>query len=299
MEVTLNTTGMIELDLCKTFTSGTNPFELNLSTSIEQGTFVAIRGKSGAGKSTLLRLIAGLTSPDTGLIKVNTEFWFDSRKKTNRRIQNRNIGFVFQDYALFPHLTVLENLKFAESKKTDLEHINRLIEVMEIEKLIDRKPESLSGGQKQRVALARALVRKPQILLLDEPLSALDTEIRIKLQNHIKKLHTQFKLTTLIVTHDQGEILRMADRLIELESGRITADGEPKVLLGNKNLSGKFSFNGEILSIDDQEFISIVTVLVGLDTVKIVLDQNERENLEIGDKVIVASKAFNPILYKL
>jgi len=290
---------MIKLALQKAFSSGNNPFNLNLSLDVESGSFVAIRGKSGAGKSTLLRLIAGLTQPNSGSIEVNGLPWYDGKNKKNLSVQARNVGFVFQDYALFPHLSVIENLKFASDKGTDPNHVQNLVDVMEINDLLNRKPETLSGGQKQRVALARALVRKPSILLLDEPLSALDTEIRIKLQNHIRKLHTQFNLTTIMVTHDQGEILRIADRLIEIEAGEIIADGSPKEILGGKNVSGKFSFNGEVLSIEDQDFISIVTVLIAQDTVKVVLDQSERENIEVGDKVIVASKAFNPIIYKL
>lgn len=290
---------MIKLALQKAFSSGSNPFNLNLSLEVESGSFVAIRGKSGAGKSTLLRLIAGLTQPNSGSIEVKGLPWYDGKNKKNLSVQARNVGFVFQDYALFPHLSTIENLKFASDKGTDPNHIQNLVDVMEINDLLNRKPETLSGGQKQRVALARALVRKPSILLLDEPLSALDTEIRIKLQNHIRKLHTQFNLTTIMVTHDQGEILRMADRLIEIEAGKIIADGSPKEILGGKSLSGKFSFNGEVLSIEDQDFISIVTVLIAQVNVKVVLDQSERENLEVGDKVIVASKAFNPIIYKL
>ena len=290
---------MIKVDLHKTFKSGPKGFKLSIKLEIEAGSFLAIRGKSGAGKSTLLRLIAGLSKPDSGSLEVFGQAWYDHKDKTDLSVQERNIGFVFQDYALFPHLTVSENLQFAGDKDIDQQHVQSLIEVMEINELLNRKPDTLSGGQKQRVALARALVRKPSILLLDEPLSALDTEIRIKLQNHIKKLHKQFNLTTLMVTHDQGEILRMADRLVEIEAGKIISDGIPKEVLGNKSLSGKFSFNGEILSIDDQEFISIITVLVAQDTVRIVLDQSERKILDVGDKVIVASKAFNPIVHKL
>ena len=290
---------MIKVDLHKTFKSSSKGFKLSIKLKLEAGSFVAIRGKSGAGKSTLLRLIAGLSKPDSGRLEVFNQTWYNNEDKTNLPTQARNIGFVFQDYALFPHLTLRENLEFAGEKDIDQQHVQSLIEVMEISELLDRKPGTLSGGQKQRVALARALVRKPNILLLDEPLAALDSEIRIKLQNHIKALHKQFNLTTIMVTHDQGEILRMADRLVEIENGSISADGRPKELLGAKSLSGKFSFNGEVLSIDDQEFISIVMVLVGSDTVRVVLDQSERENLAVGDKVIVASKAFNPILYKL
>ncbi len=290
---------MIKFNLQKAFSSGRNTFALDLALEIEAGTFVAIRGKSGAGKSTLLRLIAGLTPPDSGEIEVGGSKWYQSEVKKSLSIQERNIGFVFQDYALFPHLSVMDNLKFASDKTTNPKHVQNLVDAMEIDDLLHRKPDTLSGGQKQRVALARALVRNPSILLLDEPLSALDTEIRIKLQNHIKKLHKQFNLTTLMVTHDQGEILRMADRLVEIEAGKMISDGIPKEVLGNKSLSGKFSFNGEILSIDDQEFISIITVLVAQDTVRVVLDQSERKNLDVGDKVIVASKAFNPIVHKL
>jgi len=170
---------------------------------------------------------------------------------------------------------------------------------VELGELKKRKPGSLSGGQRQRVALARVLVQKPEILLLDEPLSALDHEMRFILQGYILQLHREFGLTTLLVSHDISEILKMSDEIIELEQGKIIRQGQPLDIFSHKEVSGKFQFTGEVIGMVKQDFIFIISILIGKDMVKVIADEEEARTLEVGDKVLVASKAFNPVIKKL
>ncbi|WP_405328976.1 sulfate/molybdate ABC transporter ATP-binding protein [Leeuwenhoekiella sp. LLG6367-2.1] len=290
---------MIQIDLNKRLQAAEGEMLLKLKIDIEKGEFVTLYGASGVGKTSTLRIISGLLNPDVGKIIVNDEVWFDQSKKINLSPQKRKVGYVFQDYALFPHMTVLENLKFAQIKKDGTKAITSLIELMELGQLQNRNPETLSGGQKQRVALARALVQQPEILLLDEPLAALDTTIRYKLQEYLKQIHSEFKLTTILISHDVSEIVKLADRVICLEDGKIINQGTPEHVFINQNLSGKFKFTGEVLKVSNEELISIVTVRIHTEVVKVVVQPKEAQNLNVGDKVLVVSKAFNPLLYKL
>ncbi len=198
--------------------------DLKVDLQLEVGTFLAISGPSGSGKTTLLRILAGLNPADSGYISFDGQVWLHTDKKINVRTQDRQTGFVFQDYALFPNMNVRSNLEYALQKNQPREEVDELIRIMELEELTDRYPHALSGGQQQRVALARALVRRPSLLLLDEPLSALDQELRTKLQRHVLHVHRSFGLTTIMVSHDQGEIASMADREIRLEEGEIVYD---------------------------------------------------------------------------
>ncbi len=290
---------MIELDIHKALHSRQGSMHLEVNLILAQGSFTAIQGKSGAGKTSLLRMITGLMQPDKGKIHVMDQAWFDSSLNVNLAIQKRQVGYVFQDYALFPNMTVFENLQFAIPKGSSKAVITDIVELMELGDLQFLKPETLSGGQKQRVALARALVQKPSILLLDEPLSALDNEIRSKLQAHILALHHEFKLTTLMVTHDNSETLKLADSLIVLDEGKVTRHGKPSEILVNSSVSGKFQFTGEIIEIRSEGVISIISVLVGKELVKVVSEREESEAFKVGDNVLVASKAFNPVIQKL
>ena len=267
--------------------------------TIQKGSFLTLNGKSGAGKTSLLRIISGLLSPDEGRIAVNQTTWLETSSGIDLKPQKRNIGFLFQDYALFPNMTVSENLHFALGKNKDTSIIAELTELMELGELINLNPMTLSGGQKQRVALARCLVQKPQILLLDEPLSALDNEMRLKLQPYILKLHREYDLTTILVSHDTSEILKMSDRMIVLDQGKIIRDGSPSEVFTHKEVSGKFQFIGEVIKIEKQDFIFILSILIGQELVKVVADESEVSNLSQGDKVLVASKAFNPIIKKI
>ena len=187
--------------------------------AVAQGEFVTILGPSGSGKTTLLSLIAGLATPTAGRIFIG------GRDVTDATAQERNIGLVFQSYALFPHMTVLENVLFplgvrkiggAEGKARALE----ALKLVRLDGLEDRRPSQLSGGQQQRVALARAIVFKPDILLLDEPLGALDRKLREELQVELKQLQRTLGVTTILVTHDQEEALSLSDRIMVLNHGK-------------------------------------------------------------------------------
>jgi molybdate transport system ATP-binding protein len=290
---------MIEFHLYKTLHSANGEMALDVSCKIEQGQLLTIYGASGAGKTTILRMLAGLTQPEKGFINVDSNIWLDINKGIHLPTQKRDIGLVFQGYALFPNMTVEQNLEYALDKVQDKIIIEELIDVMELQQLRKLKPSVLSGGQKQRVALARALVRKPKLLLLDEPLSALDNDMRIKLQDHILEVHRRYKLTTILVSHDVAEIYKMANTVLILENGKIVKHGIPANVFFNRQVSGKFQFTGEVVKIEKEDIIYIVSVLIGNNIVKVVATEDDIKELQQGDKVLVASKAFNPLIKKI
>lgn len=276
--------------------SETGTLFLDLDMEIEEGEFISLYGPSGSGKTSTLRLLAGLLTPDKGQITVNGKSWFDATKNNTVPPQERNIGFVFQDAALFPHLTVRKNLEFALPKNEEPQLIDELLALTGLDVFQDRMPETLSGGQKQRAALARAVVQKPDILLLDEPLSALDAHTRSELQDHLLALHKKYNLTTILVTHDIGEIYKLSDRVIELHNGKIVRSGSPVQLFSNNEVSGKFQFTGEVLSIEKQEVVYLVSILINRDIVRVIAGGELAAKLKKGSRVVVATKAFNPII---
>jgi molybdate transport system ATP-binding protein len=201
--------------------------KLEVTTEIDGNELLCLFGHSGAGKTTLLRIIAGLTKPDKGRIVFNDTVWFDSDQKINVKPQERNVGYMFQDYALFPNMTVAKNISFAQKVK-DTDEVNKLLALFDIETLRNQHPGKLSGGQKQRVALARALAAKPSVLLLDEPLSALDWDMRASLQLEILKAHEIMNSITLLVSHDIPEIFQLASSVIVLKNGTVIDNGRTK-----------------------------------------------------------------------
>lgn len=290
---------MIHINIEKKLKAAHGDMLLNLDIHIKKGQLVTLYGESGAGKTSTLKILSGLLQAEKGLITVANETWFNSNTKINKTPQKRNIGYVFQDYALFPHMTVVQNLEFALEKNQSKAIIQELLQIIELDALKDRKPDTLSGGQKQRVALARALVQKPEILLLDEPLSALDIKIRLKLQDYLLKVHKKYNLTTILISHDIGEIHKLSDWVFVLKNGVVEKMGTPTEVFINEKLSGKFKFKGEILKIEKEEIVYVISVLIFNDVVKIIAQESEVKNLNPGDKVIVASKAFNPIIYRI
>jgi molybdate transport system ATP-binding protein len=290
---------MMRAKLLKNFKGTKGGIQLDLDLEISDGQLIALYGPSGAGKTSVLRMLAGLLKPDDGHIAVGDTTWYDQDRNIHQKPQRRDIGYVFQDYALFPHLSVLQNLEFAAQSLEDKERVEELIGIMELRSLSARKPDTLSGGEKQRVALARALVRRPRLLLLDEPLAALDMKIRMKLQDHILEVHRRYALITILVSHDLGEIHKLSDWVCEIKAGKIIRQGPPSKLFAGEHLSGKFKFTGEVLKLDPQEVVVIVSVLIQNAVVKVIAQPEEVRGLRPGDRVIVASKAFNPVLYKM
>ena len=279
---------MIRIDINKKLHGANGKMNLDISLKIEDGEFIALTGQSGSGKTTLLRILAGLEEA-YGTIQVGDEVWLDNKKALAP--QKRQIGFVFQEYALFANMSVEQNLLYVNNDK---ELANHLLEITELDKLKKRLPNTLSGGQKQRLSLCRAMMNKPKLLLMDEPLSALDPAMRTKLQNEILQLHKEFKTTTIMVSHDPSEIYRLANRVVVLNLGEIINDGTPKDILLKTSGSQKFSFEGELLDIIKADVIYIAIVSIGQQLVEVVLSKSEAKDLKIGQSVRVSSKAFAP-----
>jgi len=281
---------MLKINIDKKLHGSNGEMRLNIHLKIKKGEFIALSGKSGSGKTTLLRILAGLESSN-GTITVANKSW--QKENFFLAVQKREIGFVFQDYALFPNMTVEENLLFVEK---DIELSNYLLETTELSALKKRLPSSLSGGQKQRVSLCRAFMKRPKLLLMDEPLSALDPSMRSKLQQEILTLHKEFNTTTIMVSHDPAEIYRLASRVLVLEQGKIVNDGTAKEVLLKTSGSQKFSFDGELLEIVKIDVIYVAIVAIGQQLVEVVISKYEAENLLIGSVVTLSTKAFSPII---
>ncbi len=211
---------MIIIKVKKRLHGAEGDFWLDVELELRDGEFLVLFGPSGSGKTTLLRCVAGLERPEEGYIEVNGEVWFDSKRGINLPPQKRHVGFVFQDYALFPNMSLLENVMYG-MKIEDKEKALELLRKVRLEGLKDKRPNQISGGQRQRVALIRALAREPKVLLLDEPLSALDEELRAELQEELKSFQRSYNIPTLMVTHHKEEALRLADRIVRIKEGRV------------------------------------------------------------------------------
>lgn len=216
----------------------------DLSLDIHKGEFVSLLGPSGCGKTTTLRMIAGLTEETSGQIKIRGE---DVRELP---VYERNIGMVFQDYALFPHLSILDNVAFGlrmrdVSKKEAYDRSKEMLALVKLPGVGERYPAQVSGGQQQRIALARALAPEPTVLLLDEPLSNLDLRLRQEMRVELKRIQREIGVTTIFVTHDQGEALSLADRVAVMDKGKIIQVGEPVELYERPNNKIVASFLGD------------------------------------------------------
>ncbi len=281
---------MLNLKIKKKLHGANGEMLLDIDLSIKEGDFVALAGQSGSGKTTLLRILAGLEKAE-GSITIGDQVWLD--KTTLLPPQKRQIGFVFQDYALFENMSIEENLLFVNR---DRELAELLLAKTHLSELKKRRPATLSGGQKQRVALCRAMMNRPKLLLMDEPLSALDPEMRTTLQQEILTLHREFGTTTIMVSHDPSEIYRLASRVVVLELGKIIQEGSPKEVLLKTSGSQKFSFEGELLEIIKADVIHIAIVAIGQQLVEVVIGGEEAKRLVIGQRVNVSTKAFAPTI---
>ena len=235
--------GISVVNLTKRFGEFTAVDRVNFD--VKEGELVALLGPSGSGKSTILRMICGLETPDEG------EIYLTGENATSLSIQKRGVGFVFQHYALFKHMTVWQNIAFGLEvqkfpKKEIQGRVEELLHLVQLQGYADHLPAQLSGGQRQRVALARALAPKPKVLLLDEPFGALDAKVREELRNWIRRLHDEFHVTSLFVTHDQNEALEISDKIVVVNQGRVEQIGTSQEIYENPQSSFVAGFIGPV-----------------------------------------------------
>ena len=292
-------------EIKKSFTEGEAVLD-NISLEISKGEFITLLGSSGCGKTTTLRIIAGLEQPDAGSV------WLDGREVTGLEPNQRDVNTVFQNYALFPHMNVAENigygLKLKKVPKSEIrKKVSQMLELVQLEGYEKRKPSELSGGQKQRVAIARALVNNPKVLLLDEPLGALDLQLRRAMQIELKHLQKKLGITFIYITHDQEEAINMSDRIAVMKDGRIEQIGTPDEIYNHPKTSYVATFvgNASILhgvaeSIQGENAI----VKIGNDRVIVKLETSQQDTgdtrakqyLAAGEKVTLAVRSENILL---
>ena len=292
-------------EIKKSFTEGEAVLD-NISLEISKGEFITLLGSSGCGKTTTLRIIAGLEQPDAGSV------WLDGREVTGLEPNQRDVNTVFQNYALFPHMNVAENigygLKLKKVPKSEIrKKVSQMLELVQLEGYERRKPSELSGGQKQRVAIARALVNNPKVLLLDEPLGALDLQLRRAMQIELKHLQKKLGITFIYITHDQEEAINMSDRIAVMKDGCIEQIGTPDEIYNHPKTSYVATFvgNANILhgvaeSIQGENAI----VKIGNDRVIVKLETSQQDTgdtrakqyLAAGEKVTLAVRSENILL---
>lgn len=249
-------------NIAKTFPDGTRAL-LPTELTVDTGEIVSLLGPSGCGKTTLLRIIAGLETPDSG-----STVWFDSDDVTSLSVEQRKVGMVFQSYALFPNMSVRANigygLKMQKLKKPEINaRVDEVMEMCQLSEFAKRGVDALSGGQRQRVALARAIAPRPRILLLDEPLSALDASMREALRDELAILLRKFQITAIFVTHDQDEAMAIADRVAVMSNGQVVQSGTPEELYRNPNSAFVAGFVGSAMHLEGKSSGKILTLKGG------------------------------------
>ena len=292
-------------EIKKSFTEGEAVLD-NISLEISKGEFITLLGSSGCGKTTTLRIIAGLEQPDAGSV------WLDGREVTGLEPNQRDVNTVFQNYALFPHMNVAENigygLKLKKVPKSEIrKKVSQMLELVQLKGYEKRKPSELSGGQKQRVAIARALVNNPKVLLLDEPLGALDLQLRRAMQIELKHLQKKLGITFIYITHDQEEAINMSDRIAVMKDGRIEQIGTPDEIYNHPKTSYVATFvgNANILhGVAESVQGENVIVKIGNDRVIVKLETSQqdtedtggKQHLAAGEKVTLAVRSENILL---
>ncbi len=284
---------MIRISIRKRMLLAEGETVLVLDAELPAGSLTALYGQSGSGKTTILKIIAGLVQPDEGFIEVNGCTWLNTKRRINMPPQRRSVGFAFQDYALFPNMTVLQNLQYAAGRNSEV-LISEMLTWAQLEGMASRKPDSLSGGQRQRAALLRAIIKQPEILLLDEPLSALDHDMRVQMRSQMLQIHQEQQRTTLLVSHEVSEIYHLASRVLHLHQGQIVAAGTPQQLFG---LAGnqQIQLTGEIINIT----ADTAEILIGRKVIELAVPANQLNQYIIGQKVNLLCNAADIIVQKL
>jgi len=272
---------MLSANLHKELDTADGKIQLSVELTFKNGEITSIYGDSGVGKTMILRMLAGLDSPDSGLVKFDENIWFSGETNTVMPLQHRNLGFVFQDYGLFPNMSIEENLLFAADER-DIPLVDSYLNVFDLAALKNKKPIELSGGQKQRTAIARALIYRPKILLLDEPFTAQDKKMSSILGQQIKEYTKEQNSVTVLVTHDIGATLQLSTYIYEVKNGGIFKEGAfEEVFLGNSQ-NGSGGLHGVIADVKKTDSDRWVLVLVNEQILEIPVKDEE---LGIGDEV--------------
>lgn len=275
--------GNTHIVLSKQLKGAINPIQLDVDFNLQKGEVTALIGNSGSGKTSILRMLAGLMKADKAEIKIESELWESSSEKIFIPTPKRSVGFVFQDYALFPNMTVEENLQFALPKNADKNEIAHLLDIIQLQELRKSKPNQLSGGQQQRVALARAFIRRPKLLLLDEPLSALDINMREHLQKYLSTFREAFPVTTLLVSHNVAEVASLAQYVFVLDQGKVIKQGTPFKVLP-KLVDENYEIKGRVIDLNESD--KCVTLLTNQGLITLPIPLNNSVPIELNTELI-------------
>ena len=268
---------------------------LNMNCELANGETLALFGPSGRGKTTVLNMLAGLATPDRGEIHYNDRCWFNSHTGVHVKAAHRRVAFMFQDYALMPHMTVRENLLFAQRTTKDPQRVDHLLSVVQLDNLAQRYPHQLSGGQQQRIALMRCFVDSADLYLLDEPLSALDRESRLSLMHWLGKQLKTLNAMTIFVSHDLADVFFLAQKvaLFEPNNVRILT---PQALLPHNAMPGRFSLTGQIIAKRSLALNTHITVAVGQEVVSTLVATDAADQYQIGQYVCLQINGSSVVL---
>ncbi len=280
---------MVEFAIQKKLLTAAGAMQLRAEAAFAAGELVSLYGHSGAGKTSILRMLAGLMKPDGGYIRVGGVTWYDASRRVQVPVQQRRIGMVFQDYALFPNMNVRENIAYGSRQPADKNRVDELLDLTGLTGFAGNPVQSLSGGQQQRVALARAIASRPALLLLDEPLSAIDNALRAQLQEMLLEVHRRFQLTTILISHDVEEIVRLADRVLHLDKGMIEVHTNPGAFF----YRGTSGLTGRVVHIDEQQ---IATVLLHERMIRV---NAAGSGMVAGEDAVIPYDAATPVTRKL
>ena len=272
---------MIDIQLIKELRGAAGTMKIELDLQLRSGSVSGIIGSSGAGKTSVLKMIAGIQQPDQGKITCDQEVYYDSTAGIDLAPQQRDVGLVFQDLALFPHMDITAQLKYALAPGQDESIIEDVMQMMDLTALRHQRPQRLSGGQQQRVALARSIVQRPAVLLLDEPFSALDTEMKRQIRSYVKDIHDRYKMTIIMVSHDHGDIAELCDQVIRLDQGKVTHQGPPRELIEQ----GSLQLTGRVVQLEKIDGAYRLTLDIQGDLSELTISEQQATGIKQGSTI--------------